>query len=92
MIRDLIIEMSPALILVLIIVFSIVKVSIISIGMNKNYFSLFLNSFWFYNRVTIRNTFHEKLKEFYRRSNKVNTVFYVLIAAVLVVYFLMKAI
>jgi len=92
MIRNLIIEIAPALILVLIIVFSVIKVSIISVKMNKNYFSLFLNSFWFYNRVTVRNTFHEQLKQFYKQSNKINTIFYILIAAVLVVYFLMKAI
>lgn len=92
MIRDLIIEYSPTLIIILIIAFSIIKVSIISVSINKNYFSLFLNSFLFFNRVTIRNTFHEKLKEFYRKSNKINTVFYILIGATLVMYILMKAI
>ncbi|MCB9046992.1 MAG: hypothetical protein H6550_12740 [Chitinophagales bacterium] len=60
--------------------------------MNKNYFSLFLNSFWFYNRVTVRNTFHEKLKEFYKRSNRINKIFYIIFAIVIVVYLLMKAI
>lgn len=92
MIRDLIIRMSPMFIVVLIVVFSIIKVSIISIGMNRNYFSLFFNSFLFFSKVTIRNTFHEKLKDFYRRSNKINAVFYALIAIVLAFYFLMKAI
>lgn len=92
MIRDLIIEISPAVIVILIIVFSIIKVSIISVGLNKNYFSLFLNSFLIYNKVTIRNTFHEKLKEFYKRSNNINIVFYILIVLVLLLYFLMKSI
>lgn len=84
--------MAPAFILILIALFAIVKVSIISVSLHKNYFSLFFNSLLFFNRVTIRNTFHEKLKTYYRKSNKVNTVFYVLIVLVLAVYLLMKAI
>lgn len=92
MIRDLIIEYSPTLIIALIIIFSVIKVSIISISINKNYFSLFLNSFLFINRVTIRNTFHEKLKEFYKRSNNINVVFYTLIGIIVVLYVLMKSI
>ena len=92
MIRNLIIEMAPALILVLIALFAIVKVSIISVSLHKNYFSLFFNSLLFFNRVTIRNTFHEKLKEYYKKSNKVNAIFYVLIVIVLALYLLMKAI
>lgn len=92
MIRNLIIEFAPMLVILLIIIFTIIKVSIISISMNKNYFSLFLNSFWFYNRVTVRNTFHEKLKEFYKRSNRINKIFYIIFAIVIVVYLLMKAI
>lgn len=92
MIRDLIIDISPWLIIILVILLSIIKVSIISVSINKNYFSLFFNSFLFYNRVTVRNTFHEKLKEFYKRSNKINTIFYSVIAVVLAVYMLMRAI
>lgn len=92
MIRNLIIEMAPAIIMVLIALFAIVKVSIISVSLNKNYFSLFFNSLLFFNRVTIRNTFHEKLKAYYKKSNKVNAIFYVLIVVVLAFYLLMKAI
>lgn len=92
MIRNLIIEIAPAIILVLIALFAIVKVSIISVNLNKNYFSLFFNSLLFVNRVTIRNTFHEKLKDYYKKSNKVNAIFYVLIVIVLALYLLMKAI
>jgi len=84
--------MAPALILVLIALFAIVKVSIISVSLHKNYFSLFFNSLLFFNRVTIRNTFHEKLKAYYKKSNKVNAIFYVLIVVVLALYLLMKAI
>lgn len=84
--------MAPALILILIALFAIVKVSIISVSLHKNYFSLFFNSLLFFNRVTIRNTFHEKLKEYYKKSNKVNAIFYVLIVVVLALYLLMKAI
>lgn len=92
MIKSLIIDFSPAIIVALVILFSVIKVSIISIELNKNYFSLFLNSFLFFNKVTIKNTFHERLKSFYKKSNKINAVFYVAIAFVGVVYFLMKAI
>lgn len=91
MIRDLIIEFSPLLIILLIVIFSFVKVSIISMAINKDYFTLFLNSFLFYNKVTVRNTFHEKLKAFYIRSNKINTVFYTLIGIALVAYLLMRS-
>lgn len=76
----------------LLVLLCIVKVSIISISIQKNYFSLFFASFGFYNRVTIRNTFHEKLKEYYRRSNKINGIFYAAMGAILAAYLLMKAI
>jgi hypothetical protein len=92
MIRNLIIDIAPALIMVLIALFAIVKVSIISVSLHKNYFSLFFNSLLFFNKVTIRNTFHEKLKAYYKKSNKVNAIFYVLIVIVLALYVLMKAI
>lgn len=84
--------MSPWLILILVALMSIIKVSIISVSINKSYFSLFFSSFLFYNRVTIRNTFHEKLKEYYKRSNKINTIFYALLAVIISVYMLMRAI
>lgn len=92
MIRHLIIDVSPFLLLALVVLFCIVKASMITVSLNANFLSLFINSLGFYNRVTIRNTFHEKLKEYYRRSNKINKIFYALIASVLAVYVLMKAI
>jgi len=92
MIRNLIIDMAPILIIVMVAIFAIVKVSIISVSLHKNYLSLFFNSLLFYNKVTIRNTFHEKLKDYYRKSNKVNTIFYLLIAIILALYILMKSI
>ncbi len=92
MIRDLIVEMSPVVIIILIVLLSIIKVSLISATVNRNYLSLFFTSFTIYNRVTVRNTFHEKLKEYYRRSNKVNTIFYVAIGFVVAIYLLMRAI
>lgn len=91
MIRDLIIEFSPISLLILIVVFSLIKVSAISSSINKDYFSLFFNSFLFYNKVTIRNTFHERLKGFYQKSNKINTFFYTLIALNIVAYLLMRS-
>lgn len=60
--------------------------------MNKNYFQLFLISFMFFSRQTIRNTFHVKLKQFYEKSNKINTIFYTIGAVVLTFYLLMRAI
>ncbi len=92
MIRNLIVDMAPILIIVMFAIFAIVKVSIISVSLHKNYFSLFFNSLLFYNKVTIRNTFHEKLKDYYRKSNKVNALFYTLIAITLALYFLMRSI
>ncbi len=92
MIRNLIIDIAPLLIIAIIGLFAIVKVSIISVNLHKNYISLFFNSLLFYNKVTIRNTFHEKLKDYYRKSNKVNALFYATIAIILALYILMKAI
>lgn len=92
MIKDLIIRYSPAIIVLLVILFTVVKVSIISVKLNKSYFRLFFSSFVFYNRIAIRNTFHEQLKSFYKKSNKINAIFYTLIILVLAVYYLMKAI
>ncbi|MBZ0097903.1 MAG: hypothetical protein K8F30_02405, partial [Taibaiella sp.] len=82
----------PILIIVMLAIFALVKVSIISVSLHKNYFSLFFNSLLFYNKVTIRNTFHEKLKDYYRKSNKVNALFYTLIAVTLALYILMRSI
>ena len=92
MIRDLIIEVTPLLVAALILLFIAVKMFAISRSLNKNYISLFFTSLMFFNRVTIRNTFHEQLKKYYKKSNNVNMVFYAVIAALLLVYALMAAI
>lgn len=92
MIRTLIIEAAPLLLVFLVIVFIVLKVSMISSSINKNYFSLLFGSLLFYNRVTIRNTFHDRLKRFYQKSNRVNSIFYTIILAVIGVYILMKSI
>lgn len=92
MIKDLIIDVSPFLLIGLFVLLLLVKASLISSSISKNYFSLLFSSLLFYNRVMVRNTFHEKLKEFYKRSNKINTVFYIAIGTVLAVYLLMKTI
>lgn len=92
MIRNLIIDIAPILMIVMVAIFAIVKVSIISVSLHKNYLSLFFNSLWFYNKVVIRNTFHERLKDFYKKSNKINSAFYTILVIILALYILMKAI
>ena len=92
MIRNLIIDIAPILMIVMVAIFAIVKVSIISVSLHKNYLSLFFNSLWFYNKVVIRNTFHERLKDFYKKSNKINSAFYTILMIILALYILMKAI
>lgn len=92
MVKDLIIDVSPFILIGLFVLLLVVKASIISSSLSKNYFSLLFSSLLFFNKVTVRNTFHEKLKEFYKRSNKINTVFYIAIGVILAMYLLMKTI
>ena len=92
MIRDLIIEVTPLLVAALILLFIAVKMFAISRSLNKNYISLFFTSLMFFNRVTIRNTFHEQLKKYYKKSNTINMVFYSAIGVLMLVYALMVAI
>lgn len=92
MIRDLILEIAPILIIAVILIFSFMKISIISVSLNKNYFELFFTSFLFFNKVTIKNTFHERLKRFYKRSNQLNKIFYSILAVIIAIYLMMKAI
>lgn len=92
MLRDLIIELSPIVLACIFFLFCIVKLYLISTTINANYISLFFSSITFYNKVTIRNTFHEKLKSYYRQSNTVNMFFYSIIAIILAIFLLMKSI
>lgn len=92
MIRDLIIDLSPILIVALLVLFTVIKLYMIVSELKKDYLSVFFSSLGFINKVQIRNTFHEKLKAYYKRSNQINTIFYPAITLVLVVYMLMKSI
>lgn len=54
-------------------------------------FMLWINSLAFFSRVTIRNTFHEGLQNYYRKSNRINIIFYTVLIFVVSIYILMKS-
>lgn len=91
MYRNLILTYSPILLIVVFSIFVLLKfMAIISSGLNRNHLQLFVVSLFPFSRQVIRNTFHEKLKVFYKKSNTLNSIFYLIIVCILAVYLLMK--
>lgn len=90
MYRSIVLTYAPVLLIVLLGIFVLFKfMAIISSGLNRNYTQLFFVSLFPFSRQVIRNTFHEKLKKFYKKSNSLNNVFYLLIFGVLTIYVMM---
>lgn len=91
MYRNLILTYAPILLIVVFSIFVLLKfMAIISSGLNRNYVQLFFVSLFPFSRQVVRNTFHEKLKVFYKKSNTLNSIFYLIIVCILAVYLLMK--
>lgn len=93
MFKEYIVEFTPILLAILFAVYAYFKfAAIISSGLNRNHIQLFLVSLFPFSKSVIRNTFHEKLKRYYKKSNKLNYVFYVLFFIVITLYLMMSVI
>ncbi len=91
MVRNLIVEFFPLLFIGVLGIYVIMKLfAMVSAGISNKFFEIFLRSFLPYGKEQIRNTFHEKLKKYYVRSNKLNTVFYIALGIILAIFLFMR--
>lgn len=93
MFRNLIVEIFPFAIIGIISLYVTLKMfAMISAGVSANFMEVFLRSFLPYRREQIRNTFHEKLKKYFKISNKINTIFYIILLSFTGLYLFMRLI
>ena len=93
MYREFILEHAPILLFALFTLSAGIKVLALSqLKYSDSYMELFFRSFFPYSRAEIKNTNHEKLKNYYRQNNKVNTMFYFPFIILLGLYILMNLI
>lgn len=93
MIRTFIVDHMPLVLASVVVLFIVIKLYlIISKGLTGKVIDIFLVSLVPLSKQAIKNTFQEKVKRYYILSNKINTVFYVVLSAALLLYLLMKAI
>jgi len=93
MIRNLIVDNGPYILVLIILCFILSKVYLLfSKGLGKNFTELFYLSLIPISKQGIKNTFQEKVKKYYKTSNKVNYFFYIVFAFAGLVYGMMKAI
>lgn len=80
-------EYIPIIIVGLAGVFACIKVIYIRLaGLRHNTSQIFLESFGIYSKQSIRNTFHKHLKNYYKSSNKINKLFYLLMLVMFALY------
>lgn len=92
MIRDHIITYSPYIFIVGTVLFLLFKVYLIfSRQLTSEFKYLMANSFRIHNAQMLRNTFNEKHKRFFKRSNNINKVYLVFAAIVAIVYGIFSA-
>lgn len=93
MIRSLIVDNGPYILGLIILSFIITKIYLLySKGLSKHFSEIFYLSLVPISKQGIKNTFQDKVKKYYKVSNKVNYFFYVLFASTALVYGMMKAI
>ncbi len=93
MIRSLIVENGPYILAFVLLSFFITKVYLLySKGLGKNFTELFYLSLVPISKQGIKNTFQDKVKRYYKVSNKVNYFFYIVFAFAALIYGMMKAI
>lgn len=91
MIRTYIVEYVPIFLIVLIGIFSMIKLLAISVyGLRENPMKLFLDSHKIYSRQVIKNTFYKKLQQYYSFSNNINKVYYGTLTGMLMAYILLQ--
>ncbi len=90
MLQDLISLVTPALLILGLLVFFCIKwFRILDLRLPSGELSLFFRSFLMYERQAIRNTFDSGLKRYLEYSNRVNVVFYIYFLLVLTAYLLL---
>jgi hypothetical protein len=68
-------------------IFAFIKVVFIRIaGLRHNTSQIFVESFGIYSEQSIKNTFHKHLQSYYKHSNRINKLFYLLITSMLALY------
>lgn len=93
MIRTFIIECMPIFLATVIILYISVKFYlIISKGLGAKLVDLFFVSLAPLSKQAIRNTFQERVKQYYKISNKINIAFYIVFGAAVLLYILMLSI
>ncbi len=93
MIRNLIVENGPYFLGFIVLCFILTKIYLLfSKGLGRNFTELFYLSLIPISKQGIKNTFQEKVKKYYKTSNKVNYIFYGFFALAALLYGMMKAI
>jgi hypothetical protein len=87
MLRNIILSHALAITAGLITIFILIKINYIyRLELKQSKTGLFFNSLTIFSKQTIKNTFYDPVKKYYKFSNKVNTWFYALLLAVVACY------
>lgn len=87
MMRHMIVQYAPVAIAIILGLYILIKLLLINLlGLREDPFMLFLNSFQLYSRQVVKNTFHKTLQRYYKLSNKINVLFYLLGGGMLFLY------
>lgn len=90
MYREFILEHAPIILFALLVFSATIKVLYIAkLKYRDSSTELFFRSFFPYSRDVIKNTNHEKLKAYYKKNNKINTLIYFPFITLLFLYTLM---
>jgi hypothetical protein len=85
-------EYTPYLILGIVGLFTIVKLFKIKTAGLDQAGQVFMESLGIYSEQSIRNTFHKHRKQYYKASNRINTLFYAALVVALGIYLFMRMI
>ncbi len=89
MYKDFLIQFTPIAISALIVFTLLVKYINMPKVKHGNTLKIILTSFLFHDKQTIKNTFHKKLKEYYKKNRNFNIFFYISFLTLLTIYILM---
>jgi hypothetical protein len=67
--------------------YAVVKIALIyKVGLRHNKAGVFMYSIFLYRKQTIKNTFSDRLRKYYKASNEVNVWFYMVLFLLLGLY------
>ncbi len=93
MIRSLIVEIGPFALIFIVLAFFLTKIYMVyTKGLGKHFGEVFYVSLIPISKQGIKNTFQDKVKRYYKASNRVNYFYYGMFAVATLVYAMMKAI